>query len=164
MPTAHQYANDSDIPSVPTSTSVPPDPHADKPVAHAVRPVPDPEAVFLEDDEVVAPDFEVLGYGEVVHSIAETTGLPKAHVRRVLDHYTFVVINHTTANVGNRVRLGRLGTFFSRKTKERQVNNPQAPGTFVTSPSHVQLRFNPGTNAKDAMRGDIDFITRKEIS
>lgn len=96
---------------------------------------------------------QVLGYGDLVKAIADETGIARAQVEKVLLAAQKNVISHIAAKEGNRVRFGRLCTFYSKMTKERLVNNPQAPGEQVTSPAHMVGRVQMGKVAMEVLAG-----------
>lgn len=117
------------------------------------------EADDEEDDELPEAqegDRGVLGYGAMVDAVHEQTGLRKADIRKVLDMTQRVIAGHCREKVGNRAHLGRLCTFYSTQTKDRIVNDPRQKGGRLTSPAHIAIRFQPGTHAKQYMKGDRD--------
>lgn len=96
---------------------------------------------------------DVLSYTELISLIAQDTGLPKSQVRSVLEASQRMVAGFLKKNVGGRARFGRLVTFESRMTKEREVNHPQKPGEKVLSSAHVVLRTSAGSHAKAFLNG-----------
>jgi len=99
---------------------------------------------------------DVLGYTSLIEMISMETGLKKAQVRKVLEVGQRFIAIFLRQNVGGRVHLGRLATFYSRMTKERTVNHPQQPGETLISPAHVVMRLDVGSRAKDYLRGNSE--------
>lgn len=91
---------------------------------------------------------DVMGYGQIIEAVSIETGYKKNQVRNTLEAAQRMVAIFCKAKANNRAHFGRLGVFYSRMTKERQVNHPQKPGETVLSPAHLILRLAAGSHAK----------------
>lgn len=93
----------------------------------------------------------VLGYGDLIEKVANDTGVPKAHVRKVIDSMGEAILDHLKAAPENRARVGNLCTLYSRMTTRRMVNNPQSPGEQIVSEPHLVMRVAVGTKTKEIL-------------
>ena len=91
---------------------------------------------------------DVMGYTQLIEAISIETGVKKNQVRNVLEGAQRFIAIFCKSAANNRAHFGRLGTFYSRMTKDRVVNHPQKPGETIQSPAHLILRLDAGSHTK----------------
>ncbi|WP_163337085.1 HU family DNA-binding protein [Desulfopila sp. IMCC35008] len=81
--------------------------------------------------------------GELIASIAETSGIPRVKAERALN---MVLRNMANAmERGERVTLAGFGSFKVVERAAQKGRNPQTGG-IITIPAHNVVKFKPGKN------------------
>src|SRR5918998_1523243 len=86
---------------------------------------------------------------ELVTALAETTGLPKAKAREVLDAHAELLINELKEN--GSVQLVGIGKLKLGERAERQGRNPST-GEAMTIKASKTVKFSGGKRFKDSFQ------------
>lgn len=84
--------------------------------------------------------------GEIINSLAETTGLSKAKVKEVLDAHTALLVNELKES--GSVQLAGVGKLKLGERAERQGRNPST-GETITIKASKTVKFSGGKRFKD---------------
>lgn len=87
---------------------------------------------------------------ELIHLIAEETGLTKAKIELVLNAFMKIVMFQVAQGV--KVLLVGFGSFEARDRKERPGRNPQTNESIIIPATKVPY-FSPGKMFKDEVLG-----------
>ncbi|MBA4029141.1 MAG: hypothetical protein C0475_08435 [Planctomyces sp.] len=85
---------------------------------------------------------------DLIAAVADTTGLPAARVRLVIQATLGQMID--TLATGNRLELRDFGVFEPKRTRPRLAQNPRT-GVGVTIPAHGAVRFKMGRMMRDRL-------------
>lgn len=84
--------------------------------------------------------------GELINSLAETTGLSKAKIKEVLDAHTALLVNELKES--GSVQLAGIGKLKLGERAERQGRNPST-GETITIKASKTVKFSGGKRFKD---------------
>lgn len=84
--------------------------------------------------------------GELINSLAETTGLSKAKIKEVLDAHTALLV--TELKESGSVQLAGIGKLKLGERAERQGRNPST-GETITIKASKTVKFSGGKRFKD---------------
>ncbi len=85
---------------------------------------------------------------ELIDKIAETSGLTKSNVEKVLDSTLETICK--SIKKGEEVKLVGFGTFSKTKRKARTGRNPRT-GESIKIPSAWSPKFKPGSDFKEIL-------------
>lgn len=85
---------------------------------------------------------------ELIAAIAETSGLKKSDVARVIDAFIEVVTK--TLKSGGKVALIGFGSFLVTRRKATKGRDPRT-GKEIPIPAKNQPKFSPGKQLKEAV-------------
>lgn len=84
--------------------------------------------------------------GELINSLADTTGLTKAKVKEVLDAHAALLVNELKES--GSVQLAGIGKLKLGERAERQGRNPST-GETITIKASKTVKFSGGKKFKD---------------
>lgn len=84
--------------------------------------------------------------GELINSLADTTGLTKAKVKEVLDAHAALLVNELKES--GSVQLAGIGKLKLGERAERQGRNPST-GETITIKASKTVKFSGGKRFKD---------------